>query len=159
MMRRAPCETSPADTDAPRPCLEPRHGFIHARVVLHRARAQRIHAQIDRVVPRRKPREVADDLDLAQLRHDAQIGTRRMCPAAFAASTAGTSSGGQPIGFLPRRRLLKDQSSFWLTWCVAFLMSRLISSLIGPPPALPRQSVLCVFSSVQHHSDAFPSSG
>ena len=53
--------------------LDPRHGFVHARVVLHGARAQRIHAQIDRVVPRGKPREVANDLNLAHFGHVAQI--------------------------------------------------------------------------------------
>jgi len=42
--------------------------FVYPRVVLHRATAQRIHPQIDCVVPRREPCEVPDDFDLAQLR-------------------------------------------------------------------------------------------
>ena len=69
MISSTPCASDPADKDAPPPA--PRsasHKLIHPRVVLHRARAQRIHAQIDGVVPRREPREVANDLDLAQLR-------------------------------------------------------------------------------------------
>ena len=45
--------------------VEARDKFIHARVVLHRARPERIHAQIDRVIPRGKPREMADDFDFA----------------------------------------------------------------------------------------------
>ena len=44
------------------------HQLVNARVVFHGAGAQRIHAQIDGIVPGGKPREVADDLDLAQLR-------------------------------------------------------------------------------------------
>ena len=48
--------------------LDARDGFVDARVVLHGAGAERIHAQVDGVVPRREPREVADDLDLAKLR-------------------------------------------------------------------------------------------
>ena len=50
----------------------PRDHLIHPRVVLHGAASQRIHPQVDRVVPRREPREVADDLNLAQLRHHAR---------------------------------------------------------------------------------------
>ena len=51
--------------------LDARHKLVHARVVLHRARAERIHAEIDRVVPSGEAREVANDLDLAQLRQQA----------------------------------------------------------------------------------------
>jgi len=47
--------------------VEPGDEFVHARVVLHRAGTQRIHAQVNRVVPRRKAREVANDFDLAHL--------------------------------------------------------------------------------------------
>ncbi len=47
--------------------IEPGNKFIYARVVLHGAGAQRIHAQIDGVVPRRKTREVAENLDFAHL--------------------------------------------------------------------------------------------
>ncbi len=43
------------------------HKLIHPRVVLHGARAQRIHTKINGVVPRRQPREVPDEFDLAQL--------------------------------------------------------------------------------------------
>ena len=47
--------------------LDARDKFVHARVVLHGARAQRIHAEIDRVVPSGEAREVADNLDLGEL--------------------------------------------------------------------------------------------
>ena len=45
--------------------VEARDEFVDARVVLHRAGAERVHAQIDRVVPRGKPREMADHFDFA----------------------------------------------------------------------------------------------
>ena len=47
--------------------LDARHKLVHARVVFHRARPERVHAEVDRVVPGREAREVANDLDLAQL--------------------------------------------------------------------------------------------
>ena len=45
---------------------QPRHLFVEARVVLHRARAERIEAAVDRVVFLREPGEVADHLRLAE---------------------------------------------------------------------------------------------
>src|SRR5947209_17541758 len=42
-----------------------RDTLVQARVVFHRARAERIHAQINRIIPRRDAREVAHDINLA----------------------------------------------------------------------------------------------
>ncbi len=53
--------------------LHPRYGLVHAGVVLHGARAQRIHAQVDGIVPGGKSGEVSDNLDLAHFRHAAEI--------------------------------------------------------------------------------------
>ncbi len=39
--------------------------FIHARIVFHGAGAERVHAEIDGVIPGGEPREVADHFDLA----------------------------------------------------------------------------------------------
>ena len=50
--------------------------FVDPRVVLHGAAAQRIHAEIDGIVPGGEAGEVANDLDLAQLRHQSQIRAR-----------------------------------------------------------------------------------
>ena len=50
-----------------------RDEFVDARVVLHRAAAERIHAEIDGVVPRGKARKVADDFDLAHFGHVAEV--------------------------------------------------------------------------------------
>ncbi len=59
------------------------HHFIYARVVLHRARAQGIHAQVDRIVPGGEPREVADDFDFTHLGHLAKVlafrGSEQFC--------------------------------------------------------------------------------
>src|SRR5580693_3722205 len=43
--------------------IESRDEFVYTWVVLHRAGTQRIHAEVDRVIPRRKPREVANHFD------------------------------------------------------------------------------------------------
>src|SRR5438105_4723583 len=68
--------------------FEPRHEFIYARVVLHGARTERIHAQINGVVPGRKPREMANHLDFADFRKtfDAfppMMRTKRLCRVRF----------------------------------------------------------------------------
>ncbi len=71
------------------------HRFIHPRVVLHGAGAQRIHAEIDGVVPGGKAGEVADDFDLAHFRHVAQIFSFG-CTEKF---------GGIHFGHVERRKL------------------------------------------------------
>ena len=47
--------------------FNPGDQLVHAGVVFHSAGAERVHAEIDGVVPGGEPGEVADDLDLAQL--------------------------------------------------------------------------------------------
>ena len=47
--------------------LHPRNFLIHLWIVFHRAGAQRIKTAVDAVVPLRKPGEVANHIDLAQL--------------------------------------------------------------------------------------------
>src|SRR4026208_1308118 len=51
----------------------PRDFFIESRVVLHRARAQRVHAEIDRVVPGGHANEVTYHVDFADFRHAFEI--------------------------------------------------------------------------------------
>ena len=92
--------------------LQPRHKFVYPRVVLHRAAAQRIHPQIDRVVPRREPREVANDLNLAQLRAAPQLPRAQPRPASSSASTAGTSSAASRYAFFPGADFSKLSPSF-----------------------------------------------
>src|SRR5689334_14412017 len=50
-----------------------RDALVEARVVLHRARAEWIHADVDRVVPRRHANEVAHHVDFADFRHACEI--------------------------------------------------------------------------------------
>ena len=65
-MRRQPCASVRGLLGMRgRQAIQPRDVFVHARVVLHGAGAQRIHAQVDRVVPAGEPREVADHFDFA----------------------------------------------------------------------------------------------
>ena len=45
--------------------VQARDEFVYPRVVFHRAGAERVHAEVNRVIPRGKPREVADHFDLA----------------------------------------------------------------------------------------------
>ena len=55
-----------------------RDRFIHTRVVLHGARAERIHAVVHRVVPCGQAGEVADDFDLAYFGHLPQVFARSL---------------------------------------------------------------------------------
>ena len=48
--------------------IQARHEFVHPRIVFHRARAQRVHAEINGVIPGGKPREVPQHFDLAYFR-------------------------------------------------------------------------------------------
>ena len=88
--------------------LDARHKLVDARVVLHRARAQRIHAQVDGVVPRREPREVADDLDLAQLRQQPRRLAMRIAQQRRGVDCRHIERR-QLVSALARRGLLKDQ--------------------------------------------------
>ena len=102
--------------------VEPRDEFIYARIVLHGAGTERIHAQVDRVVPRREPREVANHLDLADFgkSFDAVAAVARA--QGFRGSAAGTSSGGSSNARFPGDDFSKISPSFWLVWRVAFLI-------------------------------------
>src|SRR5437899_11860467 len=83
--------------------------FIDARVVLHCAGAQRIHTEVDGVVPRRKAREVAENFDLA---HFGKPFDARP-PVIRATSLGGIGSGHlerwQFERALSGSRLFKDQ--------------------------------------------------
>jgi hypothetical protein len=71
-----------------------RDQLVDARVVLHGAGAQRIHAVVDGVVPGGEAREVADSFHFADF-GEASISARTFWgPSAVRGSTAGTSSAG-----------------------------------------------------------------
>ena len=82
----------------PRQPSDARHQFVDARVVLHGAGAQRIHAEIDGVVPGGEAREVADGFHFADFRESPRSPSRTFsAPSAAAGSTAGTSSSRKLI--------------------------------------------------------------
>src|ERR1700730_18503177 len=92
-----------------RDSLHARDGFIHTRVVLHRARTQGIHAEVNGVVPGGKPRKVADDLDLADLGHVAEIFSLCFIEK-FGCVDFRHVERRQFPGSLPGRRLPEDQA-------------------------------------------------
>ena len=69
--------------------------LVDARVVLHGAGAERVHAEIDRVIPGGEAGEVADDFDLADLGQVAEI---------FARSVSAEQSCGVDLGHVERRQ-------------------------------------------------------
>src|ERR1700730_10722910 len=83
--------------------------LVHARVVLHRARAERIHSEIDGVIPSGKPGEVADDFDLAYFGQLAKIfsfgRTKKLCGVYFGYIERSQSPRGFAGG-----RLFEDQT-------------------------------------------------
>ena len=114
--------------------------FVDPRVVLHGAAAQRVHAQIDGVVPGGEAGEMADDFDFAQLRHQAQIRARGFaqqglqgpprarraaasckpfCPAkTFQTPGPRSGSGASALcGERPRTAWARDPE-WWLPWTV-----------------------------------------
>ena len=63
--------------------------------------AQRIHAQIDGVVPGGEAREVADDFDLAQLRQSGRRSARAASPSSACGVDLGHVERRQLVAFLP----------------------------------------------------------
>src|SRR5579863_2343045 len=89
--------------------LDSRNRLVYTRVVLHRARAQRVHAKIDRIIPRRQARKVADDFDLADLGQVAEIfsfGRTKQLRRIYFRHVEWREFPGS----LPCRRFLEDQS-------------------------------------------------
>ncbi len=87
--------------------FEARDELVDAGVVLHGAGAERIHAEVDGEVPRGEAGEVADDFDLADLWHEAEVG------ACGGAEFPGCVNGRdvelvEAVGFLAGRGLFKD---------------------------------------------------
>jgi hypothetical protein len=55
-----------------------RQRLVDLRVVLHRAGAERVQPEVDRGVPRREPREVADHVDFGQLGKPGQVAAQHL---------------------------------------------------------------------------------
>ena len=133
--------------------------FVNPRIVFHGARAKRIHAEVDRVVPGREACEVTDDLDLAHLRHEAEVITCRIAQQLLWVYFRNVERR-ELVSFLAGRRLLEDESLVlrdMLTGLpdAAAMLARLHAC------TAPTAASICAlaFSSVQHQSAALPSSG
>ncbi len=135
---------------------QPRDVLVHARVVLHGARAQRIHAVIDRVVPGGDAREVADDLDLADLGHLAQVFARVVAEQ-FGGIDFRHVERRQLVGLLAGRRLLEDQAFVLADVGGGFL--DLVVRVHSATSFAAASIEAFVVVSVQHHSAALLSSG
>ena len=106
-----------------------RHPLVQLRVVLHRARAERVEALVQVEVLRRQRHVVAHQLGLARPRA-ARPGRSRTCDAgsSSATGTSGTSGRGRRESAPPRARALEDRHR---------LVAR--SSLTRPPPPARRR--------------------
>src|SRR5687767_11510493 len=62
-----------------RKSTDPSDLLVETRVVLHRARPERIHAHVDRIIPGRYAREVPDHIDLADFRNTVEIIIAPQC--------------------------------------------------------------------------------
>ena len=82
---------------------QPRQFLVEARIVLHRARAERVEPAVDRIVLLRQPGEVAHHLRLAEPRQADRAD-------AFELAEAGDKRRrlGQIDAAPPRRILLED---------------------------------------------------
>ena len=135
---------------------QPRHVFVDARVVLHGARAQRIHAVIDGVIPGRDAGVVADDFDLAHLRHMAQIFTHILTQQRGRIDS-GHIERRQLVTFLAGRRFLEDQ--IFVLADVGGGFADLLVQVHSATSFAAASIEAFVVVSVQHHNEALFSSG
>ena len=101
-------------------------------------RAQRIHAQIDRVIPRRKPREVANDFNLAHFRHVAEVFAFA-APSSFSGVDLRHIQRRQFLAALAGRRLLEDQT-FVLIDVARGLADHVLHGIISRTPSSSKAS-------------------
>ena len=135
---------------------QPRHIFVDARVVLHGARAQRIHAVIDGIVPGRDACVVADDFDLAHLRHLAQIFAHVLAEQ-LCRIDRGHIERRQLVTFLAGGRFLEDQ--IFVLADVGGGFAYLLVQVHSATSFAAASIEALVVVSVQHHNEALFSSG
>src|SRR6185312_178060 len=93
----------------PRQTFGTRHGFVDARVVLHGARSERIHAEIDCVIPRGEAREVAEHFHFAHFGKIFDGGADVGGAESFGGVDFGDIERGKLITLLAWRAALEDQ--------------------------------------------------
>ena len=132
-----------------------RHHFVHAGVVLHGAGAQRIHAEIDGVVPGAQASVVANDLEFADFGHGAEIVAIALAQQASGADL-GNVQWRKLVGGFAGGRLLEDES-----FVLAGMRADLVDFGLAHPLTASTAESICarVVVSVQHQSAALPNSG
>src|SRR6266550_5704156 len=92
---------------------QPDDALVHARVVLHRAGAERVEARVDPEVARRELREVADEIRLGDLRQAGRVGTTQLRRDLGDRETVGGNAAGAPsgTGFLEDQLQLANTSA------------------------------------------------
>src|SRR6266478_2739210 len=153
--------------------FDARYKLVDARVVLHGARAQRIHSKIDGVIPRREPREVTDDFDLADFGHVAEILALLLAEQLRCVNLRDIERRQLPRRFAGRR--LFENQSFVLADVTRRFASHVLrrhratssgsASLLRTERSLSatRPTAVSIIERVvnsgQHHKAALPSSG
>src|ERR1700676_2528300 len=153
--------------------FDARYKLVDTRVVFHGARAPRINPEIDGVVPRREAREVADDFDLADFGHVAEILALLLAQQLRCVNLRDIERRQLPCRF-SGRRLLENQS-FVLADVTRRFASHVLrrhratssgsASLLSTERSLSatRPTAVSIIeravNSVQHQRAALPSSG
>ena len=121
--------------------VEPRDEFVYARVVLHGARSQRIHPQVDGVIPGGKPRKVAEHFDLADLGHSFNAVARVLGAQHALRIHRRHVQRRQLDAALSRSRFLEDQPLVLAGMAARFFdpVGQVISSKPASPVCVSRQ--------------------
>jgi hypothetical protein len=90
-----------------REAREPSHALVEARVVLHRARAEWIEAEVDGRIPGRQASEVAYDLDLGDFRKPLQLRAKELGVEIL--GRVGYASVGERVPHARRTAQLEEQ--------------------------------------------------
>ena len=137
--------------------------LVDLRVVLHRAGAERIEAEVDRGVPGREPREVPDHVHFGELREPFEILAQRR---------ASQHRRGVALGDVARRERESDAPRTAALEAQRLLVGEAVRGVAHPEPAalvahraapasapISRSIAARVASSVVQTSTAPPSSG
>src|SRR5579872_5634704 len=106
--------------------IEARDEFIYARIVFHGAGAERIHAEVDGVIPRGEAREVANHFDFADFWESLDAAARKLRAQFLYRVDGGHVERRKFDAALSRNRLLKNQA-----FILADMAAGLLDSVAG----------------------------
>src|SRR5690242_8987092 len=129
-------------------------GLVHARVVLHGARAQRIQAQIDRIVPGREPSKMAEHVYFADFHEARNFLAHVRRPKYLGRIYRGHIQLGKLITQLSGRAPLK-QERLILRW----MRTDFLDHAYAPNASATASMSARLAISVQHRSTLLFSSG